>query len=190
MSEPVSPLGGASFSGVVKVTEVGPRGMITLRGDLGAKAVRKAAAAAAGVDVPEANAAAFDGERGICWMSPDELLILLPYGDVEAAMGAMAKALKGQHHLAANVSDARAVFRLEGAGHLIRDTLAKLMPADLRPAALPVLTMRRTRLAQVPAAFVFREEGVAELICFRSVATYVFDLLKTAAAPGSEVAHF
>ncbi|MEO9629184.1 MAG: sarcosine oxidase subunit gamma, partial [Sulfitobacter sp.] len=49
---------------------------------------------------------------------------------------------------------------------------------------------RRTRMGQVPAAFWLREDGVFEVICFRSVAQYMFDLLSVAAQPGSEVGHF
>ena len=88
------------------------------------------------------------------------------------------------------MSDARAVFTLEGEGAAIRNVLAKLTPADLRPASLPVGEVRRTRFAQVPAAFWLAEEGRAELVCFRSVAIYVFGLLKNAAEPGSEVGYF
>ena len=114
-------------------------------------------------------------------------MILLPYDAVGAAVSSIEKTLKGTHHLAANVSDARAVFQLEGEGRLIRETLGKLTPADLRAKAMPVLAMRRTRLSQVPAAFMFHHDDYAELICFRSVAGYVFELLKTAAAPGADV---
>ncbi|MEM9972075.1 MAG: sarcosine oxidase subunit gamma family protein [Pseudomonadota bacterium] len=190
MSDPAMALGGAKAAGVIAVREGAPRGMITLRGDLSAKELRNAATGVAGVDFPEPVTANCVGERGICWMSPDEVLVLLPHDTVEAAVSSIARTLKGTHHMAVNVSDARAVFELEGEGAVIRDTLAKLTPADMRPAALPVLAMRRTRLAQVPAAFFFHSEGYAELICFRSVAGYVFDLLKNAAAPGAEVGHF
>ena len=190
MSEPVTALGGANFSGIIKVKEAAPRGMISVRGDLTDRALRTATTGVAGVDFPDARLSNCVGERGICWMSPDEMLVLLPYGDVGAALSSMEKTLAGSHHLLANVSDARAIFQLEGEGRLIRETLAKLSPADVRPAKLPLLEMRRTRLAQVAAAFVFHEEDYAELICFRSVAGYVFDLLSQAAAPGSEIGHF
>ena len=123
-------------------------------------------------------------------MSPDELLILLPYDDVTSALTAMSVALKGEHALVVDVSDARASFRIEGEGALIRETLAKLTPADMRAAALPVGILRRTRLAQVPAAFWLQSEGAAHLICFRSVASYIFGILKHAATPGSEAGFF
>ena len=42
MSEPVSALNGASFEGLVTLTDRGPTGMITLRGDLAAPEMAKA----------------------------------------------------------------------------------------------------------------------------------------------------
>jgi len=189
MSDPVSPLGGASFEGIVRITENGPRGMITVRGDLASAKLEKAVVTTAGLSMPAKTGAVIDGAGGICWMSPDEVLVLLPHADAAGAVAAMSAALQGEHALVVDVSDARASFTLEGEGRLIRETLAKLSPADMRAKALPVGTMRRTRLAQVPAALYFAEETRAELICFRSVAAYVFGILKHAATPGSEVGY-
>ena len=190
MSDAVSALQGASFKGQVAIRENGLRGMITLRGDLSSEAVKAAASKVAGVEFPGQRGANCSGESGLCWMSPDELLILLPHTGVAKALGAIGTALKGEHHLAVDVSDARASFTLEGDGAAIRNVLAKLTPADLRPGALPVGEMRRTRLAQVAAAMWFHEEGRAEVICFRSVAEYVWGLLVNAAEPGSEAGYF
>ncbi|MEM9427521.1 MAG: sarcosine oxidase subunit gamma family protein [Pseudomonadota bacterium] len=189
MSEPASPLGGASFDGLVRITENPPRGMITLRGDLASAKLQKAVETVSGLSVPALQGAVIDGERGVCWMSPDELLILLPHADAASAVAAMSTALNGEHALAVDVSDARASFALEGEGRLIRETLAKLSPADLRMQSLPTGMLRRTRLAQVPAAFYLASETKAELICFRSVAAYVFGILRHAATPGGEVGY-
>jgi len=49
---------------------------------------------------------------------------------------------------------------------------------------------RRTRMAQIAAAFWMPAEGEARIVCFRSVAEYAFNLLKDAAAPGGEVGHY
>lgn len=190
MSEPVSALNREIFSGIVTVREAGPRGMITLRGDLASTALRNAATGVAGLDFPDMNGANCVGERGLCWMSPDEMLVLLPHADVPGAVSAMETSLKGEHALVVDVSDARASFYLEGEGALLRETLAKLTPADMRATSLPTGEMRRTRLAQVPAALWFHEENLAEVICFRSVARYVFGILSHAATPGSEVGYF
>ena len=190
MSDRVSALQGTAFKGQVDVRENGLRGMITLRGDLSSASLRDAATGVTAVDFPDRRGATMAGGHGLCWMSPDELLILVPYDEVQSALGGIAKALAGTHHLAVDVSDARASFQLTGDGGSIRNVLAKLTPADMRPSALPAGEMRRTRLAQVPAAIWFRNDSTAELICFRSVAEYVWGLLVNAAEPGADVGHF
>ena len=188
MSDQKSALPEARHDGPVTVTEAGLRGMITLKGDLASTALKNAATAVAGVDMPGARGINAAGNKGLAWMAPDELLILLPHGDTGSALSQIADTLKDEHHLAADVSDARAMFTLEGPA--IRDVLAKLTPADLSPAALQPGELRRTRLAQVPAAFWFETETTAHLICFRSVAAYVFGLLANAADPAAPVDHF
>jgi hypothetical protein len=70
-----------------------------------------------------------------------------------------------------------------------REALAKLCPVDLAPGVFEAGEMRRTRLAQVPAAFWWEEDGFT-LVCFRSVAQYAFDVLKGAADGAARVGHF
>ena len=82
------------------------------------------------------------------------------------------------------------MITLEGEGAAIREVLAKLTPADLRPGAIGIGEVRRTRLAQVPAAFWLDGEGKATVVCFRSVAEYVFGLLRNASENGSGVGYF
>lgn len=190
MSEVVSAMPRAETAGTITIREAGLRGMITLRGDFSGSTFREAVSRVTGVEFSEQRRVALSGERGLCWMSPDELLVLVSYSDAGRVVEDLSSSLDGQHHLAVDVSDARAVFRLEGDGTAIREVLAKLSPADLRKAALPVGEVRRTRLAQVPAAFWFADDRCAELVCFRSVADYVWGLLTDAATVGSEVGHF
>ena len=52
MSKAVSVLNGAQYSGLAKVEDAGLQGMITLRGDLGSKALKAAVKAATGAEVP------------------------------------------------------------------------------------------------------------------------------------------
>ena len=103
-------------------------------------------------------------------------------------MEKLTKSLGKAHALAKNVSDARAVFEVSGAH--ARDVLAKLTPADVSPDAFGVGDIRRSRLAQVAGAFWVVDDHTFRIVCFRSVAQYVFDLLCVAAQPGSEVNHF
>ncbi|MFY0691119.1 MAG: sarcosine oxidase subunit gamma [Paracoccaceae bacterium] len=185
MSEPTSALSGARAEGIALIEEAGLRGMITLRGDLSSQAVAAAVKDVSGLDVPGQRACLSRKDHAVAWMSPDELLIMTPYADAPAATAQLAERLSGEHALAVNVSDARAVFSIRGKG--AREVLAKLAPVDLAEDRFGPGQLRRTRLAQVPAAFWMRAPDRFELICFRSVAQYVFDLLKTASSPGSEV---
>ncbi|NRB04050.1 MAG: sarcosine oxidase subunit gamma [Rhodobacteraceae bacterium] len=186
MSDVVTALNGASWdAGIARVEGVPLQGMITLRGDFGSKALQAAAEAAAGVSFPDVRSAQCNGDSGLCWMSPDELLVLCPYAEVEAKVSALSDALKDSHFLAANVSDARASFRVSGPH--ARDVMAKLCPVDVSPAAFGPGDFRRSRMAQVPAAFWMCDSDTFQIICFRSQAQYVFDLLKVAAQPGSEI---
>lgn len=182
MSNSVSALQGAASEGLVAVSEAGLCGMVTLKADLGAAA--KAVKTVTGQAMPEARRIV-RGDMSVAWMAPDELLILCDHDKADAVVVALTEALKDTHHLAVNVSDARAVFTLKGPA--TKDILGKLTPADL--GALAPGEVRRSRLAQIPAAF-WIEGDTATVICFRSVAQYAFDLLSNAAAPGGKVGYF
>jgi sarcosine oxidase subunit gamma len=70
-----------------------------------------------------------------------------------------------------------------------REVIATLAPADLHPDSVKPGDVRRPRLGQVAAAFWMRDDDTFEVICFRSVAGYTFDLLAMSAKSG-EVGHF
>lgn len=176
----VSPLGGASATGFAAVKEIGPLGMITLRAKPQTFGLAAAVQAAVGTTLPEPRKICRQGQAACAWMSPDEYLLIMPHDKVPAALAALAEGLVGQHHLAADVSDARAMFRIEGPQ--ADQVLRKLSPADLDIMAED--EVRRSRLAQVAAAF-WAGEGGYTLVCFRSVAAYVLALLANAARPGS-----
>jgi sarcosine oxidase, subunit gamma len=181
MSDPASALGGARFEGFATVHEIGPIGMITLRAK-GVKGLDKAVKAAVGTKLPAQRRIEIGGDSACGWMSPDEYLLILPYAKVTSALAAIAKALKGEHHLAVDVSDARAVFRIEGPQ--AADVLAKLSPVDF--ARLEPAELRRSRAAQVACAF-WQQDGGFTLVCFRSVAGYVMGLLTHSALTGSNL---
>jgi len=181
MAEFTSALSGRTAPGWVTVRDLGLTGMITLRGDLASASLRAVVADLTGQDVPPPGRAHVHAMRGTAWMSPDEVLLLLPHDQAPAACIRIADALAGQHHLAANVSDARAAIAVEGAG--AAEVLAKLAPVDLHPDHFPPGQFRRTRLGQIAAAF-WRDDGRIVVFCFRSVAAYAFDLLAQSAKDG------
>jgi sarcosine oxidase, subunit gamma len=174
--------------GLALVQRDGLRGMITLRGDLASKPLRVAASGAAGVALPVKNSITGALDGGLCWMSPDELLLLCPRAQTTENVANIQAALGNTHALAVDVSDARAVFRVSGDG--AREVLAKLCPVDLSPPAFKPGMLRRTRMAQVPVAFWMSDGATFHVICFRSVADYVLSVLRTAAQPHSGVGYF
>jgi len=181
MSEPQSALGNPVFEGFATIREIGPIGMITLRATLSTPVVAKALGSI-GLSLPAQRRILHDQGRSVGWMSPDEVLILLPHAEVTEAIARLSNALHGEHHLLADISDARAVFRIEGQD--AAQVLAKLCPVDLD--RMEDGELRRSRAAQVACAF-WAVEGGYTLVSFRSVARYVMDLLIHSAQPGSEL---
>lgn len=181
----ISALPGAEAQGLIAIREMGLQGMVTLRADLAAAAPM--IAQITGANVPEPRAMTKGKACELAWMSPDEVLILCDHAAAGALAADLSRALRGQHHLVVDVSDARAMFSLTGPSGALRDVLSKITPADLSATALPVGEMRRTRLQQVAGALWFASDAEARVICFRSVARYVFDLLAISAHPGGAI---
>lgn len=165
----------------VTISDLGLQGMITLRGDH--SAVAGVCTGLTGAAFPGMGRIETAGEKAVAWMSPDEVLILLPHADVAAALARIGEALQGVHHLAVDVSDARALYAVRGAH--AREVMAKLAPVDLHPAQFGPGQMRRSRLGQVAAAFWMPNDGEFRVICFRSVADYVHALLDQSAQDGA-----
>ena len=167
---------------VSRVSVSGPelRGMITLRGTLSSPAVKQAVKNASGAGMPKTRGIVHKADISVAWMSPDELLILCPYDQTNQLTATLQAALSNEHALVVNVSDARVIFSLTGAD--IRAVLAKLAPVDFSPDVFVPGQIKRTRLAQTAAAIWMSGKEEAQLICFRAVADYVFDLLKNASA--------
>ena len=163
------------------ITRVTCLGMIAIRADL--DRAGDAIAEAAGLAIPAMTRIVTHGSRSLGWMSPDELLLVLPVAERADALTALTDALAGEHALVVDVSDARAVFDVTGphAG----DVIAKLMPVDLD--ALPPDGLRRSRAAQTAAAL-WRIPSGFRLIGFRSTADYLRLILENAAIPGSQLA--
>jgi sarcosine oxidase subunit gamma len=182
MFNAVSALQGRMAPGEVTIREAGLRGMIILRGDLSDKKLRNVCTKLTGVKFPDKGQANCEGDAGICWMSPDEVLVMVPYAGAGAAIASIDKALSGKHFLAENVSDARAVIHVEGT--FAREVIAKIAPVDMHADAFAPGAFRRTRLGQVAAAFWMQDADTITVICFRSVAIYAFDLLAASAKAG------
>ena len=176
MSDAVSVLNGASSDGLNKVSDAGLKGMITLKGDLGSEPVAKAVKSAVGLAMPASGECKTGAKGAVAWMAKDELMLFCDYKDADNMVEKLEKALKGQHFLAVNVSDARALFKIEG-DHIL-DVLAKGTPTPLD--GFVAGQFRRSRIGQIAAAFWMVSETEAYVVCFRSVGEHMFNWLKTA----------
>ena len=176
------------MSDAVKITNAGLRGMITLRGELSSAQLKAAVLVAVGVDIPAQRKVNHGPKGGVAWMSPDELLLLVDYDKADAITAEITAAMQGEHHMAVNVSDARAVFTIEGPG--AREVLAKGAPVDLSPEAFSVGDLRRSRIGQLAAAFWTLDGDTFEVVCFRSVGGFMFDWLTNAAQEGGLPEYF
>ncbi|RCW88126.1 sarcosine oxidase subunit gamma [Paracoccus lutimaris] len=163
---------------LANISQVHDLGMIQIRADLARAG--DAIAGAAGLAIPAQGMTVSDGTRRLGWMSPDELLLVLPRAELADTLAALNDALSTEHALALDVSDMRVAFRIQGVGAL--HVLMKLCPTDL--AAMPVDALRRTRAAQA-ACGIWREGDGYVLIGFRSIADYLQGILTGAAMPGT-----
>ncbi|MDB6176451.1 sarcosine oxidase subunit gamma [Paracoccus sp. Z330] len=156
-------------------------GMITLRGAL--EQIGPVVSDVTGIALPECRKITGAGDRQLGWMSPDELLCVMPVADLPAILAALQDGLTDRHALVLDMSDARVIYDIIGAH--AEDVLAKLSPADL--GAVGSDDLRRSRAAQTAAAF-WRIESGFRVIGFRSTADYLGALLHNAAMPGSQLA--
>ncbi|MEO1563804.1 MAG: sarcosine oxidase subunit gamma family protein [Pseudomonadota bacterium] len=176
MSDAVSVLNGASSEGLNKVSDAGLKGMITLKGDLTSEPMSKAVKSAVGLAMPASGECKTGAKGAVAWMAKDELMLFCDYADADKMVEKLEKALKGEHFLAVNVSDARALFKIEG-DHIL-DILAKGTPTPLDGVVAG--QFRRSRIGQIAAAFWMVSYSEAYIVCFRSVGEHMFAWLKTA----------
>lgn len=171
----------------VDIREVSERGMIDLRGQPGDKKFMAAVKDILAVDLPKApRTSATWGDIRVLWLSTDQWLVTCPRHRAEALTQELTAALQGIHSLAVNVSDMRAVIRLEG--ERAREVVMKGSTLDLFDGSYVPGTVRRMRFAEIAALLSILEDSVIEIYVFRSYADYAWEFLIKAARKGSEVA--
>ena len=173
-----SPLAGvATPPGLaVSLREIPDRGMIDLRGLTSDAAFMSAAREALGVALPTApRTSASWGDVRVLWLSVDQWLVLSTRTKAHELLTRLNAALTGIHSLAVDVSDMRAVIRLEGQG--IREILMKGTSLDLLSPEVQPGFCRRMRFAEIAALLHVVEENVFDVYVFRSYAHYAWSFL-------------
>jgi len=148
-------------------------GMIGLRGELAA--LEHGLKSVTGCAVPEIRLSTKSDGYRLMWMSPDELLLICEADLADGLVSDLQTRFKDLFVTVTNISSARQVFEIRGEG--AESLLANVMPVDF--AKLQSGEVRRTRMAQVPAA-IWQHDGAWRLMCFRSVADYTEGLLQNA----------
>lgn len=180
---------GAPENAYIGMREISERGMIDLRGLAGDRKFMAAAKTVLGVDLPkEPRTSASWGDIKILWLSPDQWLITCPRGKAQELTDALVTELGEVHSLAVNVSDMRAIIRLDG--ELAREVVMKGSTLDLTEGGYAPGTVRRMRFAEIAALLHIVGDAVIDIYVFRSHAHYAWDFLLKAARRGSEVRLF
>jgi len=186
-----SPLAGVTAPAglAVAIREIPDRGMIDLRGQASDAAFMSAARDALGVALPTApRTSASRGDVKVLWLSVDQWLILSPRTKMHEILARLRTALAGIHSLAVDVSDMRAVIRLEGDG--IREILMKGTSLDLMSGHYTPGTCRRMRFAEIAALLHVVEDTVFDVYVFRSYAQYTWNFLCATAKGPAKVKLF
>lgn len=162
--------------GAIAIREIAGRGMIDLRGLTSDRKFMAAAKEALGVELPKAPRTSVTwGDMRVLWLSVDQWLVLTTADKADALTTALRKALGTLHSMATNVSDMRAVIRVEGAG--ARVALMKGCSLDLLGGEYTAGTARRMRFAEIAALVHVAEDDVFDIYVFRSYAEYAWNFL-------------
>ena len=173
----------------IAIHEISTRGMIDLRGLSTDRKFMAAAKSVLGVELPKTPRTSTSwGDIKALWLSTDQWLILGTRDRMSALTSELKAALDAIHSLVVNVSDMRAIIRLEGEG--VREVMMKGCSLDLLSSDYGPGTVRRLRFAEIAALIHIVEDQVIDLYVFRSYAHYAWDFLVKAARPGAEVRLF
>lgn len=173
----------------VSMREIAGRGMIDIRGLASDKKFLAAVKSVLGFDLPKAHRTTTSwGDMKAFCLSTDQWLLLCPGDKATALQAGLVAALQGVHSLIVDVSDMRAVIRLEG--EHARTTVMKGTSIDLTHGDYPPGTVRRMKFAEIGALLHIVEDTVIDIYVFRSYADYMWEFLLKAARKGSEVSLF
>lgn len=186
-----SPLSGVVAPTGLSITlrEIPDRGMIDLRGLASDPAFLSAAHDALGFALPtEPRTSAAWGDVRVLWLSVDQWLILSTRSKARDILANLRNTLAGIHALAVEVSDMRAVIRLEGEG--CREILMKGTSLDLLAPEYQPGCCRRMRFAEIAALLHVVEDNVFDVYVFRSYAHYAWTFLCATAREPAKVKLF
>ena len=167
----------------ISIREIAERGMIDLRGLTSDASFMAAVRSVLGVELPvKPRTSVSWGDVKVLWLSTDQWLILSSRSKANELVASLRAALQGIHVLVVDVSDMRAIIRLEGDG--CREVIMKGTSLDLLDPEYVQGCCRRMRYAEIAALLDVVEDDVFDIYVFRSFAHYTWNFLcATAKAP-------
>lgn len=157
-------------------------GHLNLRGDPDDARFVAAVREVAGVAPPVAPNTVREAQGNVlCWLGPDEWLLVTP-GELKVPIdGQLRKALTGVRAAVTDVSGGQTIVLLRG--DAARDVLAKGCPLDLHPRVFDVGRCAQSHLAKAPVLIrQLDREPAFEIVVRRSFADYLWLWLEDAAA--------
>ncbi len=167
--------GEAGSPGVI-LTERPFLGYVNLRGDAGDATFLAAVEGVLRVELPlDPNTIAEGEDVTVCWMGPDEWLLILPPGAQTRAVAALGEALAAHHASAVDTTGGYTLVNVAGARR--RELLAKGCTLDLHPRSFSPGQCAQTNLGKAGVLLIPRGDGSDaqsfDVIVRRSFADYL-----------------
>ncbi|WP_337659756.1 sarcosine oxidase subunit gamma [Anderseniella sp. Alg231-50] len=175
----------------ISISEVADRGMIDLRGEAGSVKFRQAAKTALGIDLPlKPRSTAVKGDVTVLWLSVDQWLVCCPRNKAAGLVDKLRKNLDTLHSLVVDVSDARAIIRLEGDN--AREVMMKGSSIDFTLPDYKTGLVRRLVFAEIAALahIVTDKPCTIDIYVFRSFADYTWKWIEATAKPAATIGLF
>ena len=154
-----------------------PQGLMNLRNK---RDISKIMSRYFGTALPDtANSFSVSGDRRALWLGPDESLLICADQDAAELHHTLSTQLSGQHFQLTLLSDALAVFELNGP--YVREILAKGCALDLHVSVFRPGECAQSSLERAAVTLICEAENSFRLICRTSFADYVETWLKDAA---------
>ncbi len=191
-----SALGGrnvvASASGsAIDISEIRDTGLIDLRVLPKGRAAMSIAAKELGFSLPHSPRTSASGRgRTALWWSVDQWIVTCPRSRAQVLEKKLEAAFGRAHSMVTDASDTRVVIRVSG--NQVREILMKGCCVDLLAADVTPGHVRRTQIAEIPAAihFVGDEPLTFDIYVFRSYADYLWQWLAVAGRASAAIQLF
>jgi sarcosine oxidase, subunit gamma len=157
-------------------------GYVIVRGRLDDSSFTAAVAdACGGLELPRTPCTAVEGEgRVLCWMGPDEWMIITPPDEHHEPVSRLESQLAGVHAAVVDVTGGNTTISVSGSH--AADVLAKGCPLDLHPRVFGPGACAQTHVAHASAMIRFIDDRPSfDIIVRRSFAEYLWLWLRDAA---------